>query len=1144
LTIREVGSIGIFAKGLDLYCSHKTEGEAMSIDVDEWLRGLGLGQYAPVFAANDIDGEILPELTAEDLTGLGVTSIGHRRKLLAAIAMLRGRVPQPVAETAPAAAPIAPEAERRQLTVMFCDLVGSTPLSTRFDPEDLREIVGAYHRCVADTVARFSGFVAKYMGDGVLIYFGYPEAHEDDAERAVRAGLAIIDAVARLATPEPLNVRLGIASGLVVVGDLIGAGAAQERGVVGETPNLAARLQTLAPPGTLVIGESTRRQIGGLFEVEDLGLQLLAGFAELQRAWRVVGQSGVVSRFEALRSPATPLVGRQEELELLLRRWQQAKAGEGRVVLISGEPGIGKSRLTAALSQAIRTERHTRRRYFCSPHHQDSALYPFITQLERAARFAHGDTAEEKLGKLCELLAPDARNDDEIQLLAELLSLPNTAAALNFSPQRKREMVFEALLYQLEAMTRRRPVLMVFEDAHWVDPSSRELLDLTLERARRLPVLLIVTFRTEFQQDWAGQPHVTLLALNRLAERDVTALVRELAGNSPLVSEIVEEIVARTDGVPLFVEELTKALLERSNQEERVAAVLAASPSPNLAIPATLHASLIARLDRLGPVAKEVAQIGAVIGREFPYELIEPIARRPQPDLEAALGRLTEAGLLLCRGTPPHSSYLFKHALVQDAAYGTLLRARRQQLHAAIAAALEQEFPEIVAAQPELLAHHYTEAGLRQQAIDNWLRAGERAIEGSANPEAIAQLTRGLKLLEDLPGGLPRDEKELAFQVALLTPLFANRFGSAEGERAARRAMELSRRVGGADHWSLVRALFGLTMTYSVRGKIRTGREVAEQLLTVAERLRELETLGYAHHAMGNTLFWLAELSAARMHLGKGIALYQPEWSRSLAFRFGFNCASTCHFFLGRVLWHLGYPDQAVTSAEQAVAIAEAVSHPVSRASALNWAAALHQLRGDVGRAREVAEIGLAITTEEKIPFFRAHAVMLRGWALVEEGQGEEGIAQLREGYAAYCATGAEIECSHWLALLAEAYRDTGRPAEGLRLIAEALDYVGQTDIVYYEAELYRLDGELQLRLDAGDEQRAESSFRRALEIARHQQAKAWELRAATSLARLWGEQGRRSEALELLAPVYGWFTEGFDTADLKRAKTFLDELA
>jgi class 3 adenylate cyclase len=465
--------------------SWRRKGDA--VDIADWLRGLGLEKYASAFDENAINWDVLSELTTDDLKEIGVAAVGDRRRLLAAIAALgEGALP---AAPAPVHSSAGAEAERRQLTVMFCDLVGSTPLATRYDPEDLREIVGAYHRGVADTVARFAGFVAKYMGDGVLMYFGYPEAHEDDAERAVRAGLAVIDAVGRLDTPEPLNVRLGIATGLVVVGDLIGAGAAQERGVVGETPNLAARLQALARPSTLVIADSTRRQIGALFDIEDLGPQALAGFGEPQHAWRVQGESGVVSSFEALRSEATPLVGRDEELDLLLRRWRQAKGGEGRVVLVSGEPGIGKSRLTAAVSQAIQDEPYTRLRYFCSPHHQDSALYPFITRIEHAAGFARDDTPEEKLGKLKKLLAPAAPGDDEMALLAELMSLSNAAADLNLSPQRKREMLFETLLHQLEALARGRPVLFIFEDAHWIDPTSRELLDpsSTILNGRRPP---------------------------------------------------------------------------------------------------------------------------------------------------------------------------------------------------------------------------------------------------------------------------------------------------------------------------------------------------------------------------------------------------------------------------------------------------------------------------------------------------------------------------------------------------------------------------------------------------------------------------------------------------------------------------------
>jgi class 3 adenylate cyclase/ABC-type transport system involved in cytochrome c biogenesis ATPase subunit len=514
------------------------------MDVVSWLHGLGLEQYAPAFRDNDVDGEVLPELTSDDLISIGVTSVGHRRKLLGAIAALRRDAQRPIADTAPAAAVISGEAERRQLTVMFCDLVGSIPLSTRYDPEDLREIVGDYHRCVADTVGRFAGFVAKYMGDGVLVYFGYPEAHEDDAERAVRAGLAVIDAVGGLATPEPLNVRLGIASGLVVVGDLIGAGAAQERGVVGETPNLAARLQTLAHPGTLVIAESARRQIGALFEVEDLGPRLLAGFGEPQRAWRVLGESGVVSRFEALRSEATPLVGRDEEFDLLLRRWRQAKSGEGRVVLLSGEPGMGKSRLTAELSRCLASEPHTRLRYFCSPHHQDSALHPFITQLGHAAKLARADTAEEKLDKLRALVAPAAQGNDEVELLAELLSLPNSAAKLNVGPQRKREMLFAALLHQLEGLAARQPVLFLCEDLHWIDPSSRELFDRMIERAASLPVLLIATHRPEFEPPWTGLPQVTTISLARLDQRASASMVERIAGNTGLASDLVEEIVA------------------------------------------------------------------------------------------------------------------------------------------------------------------------------------------------------------------------------------------------------------------------------------------------------------------------------------------------------------------------------------------------------------------------------------------------------------------------------------------------------------------------------------------------------------------------------------------------------------------------
>jgi class 3 adenylate cyclase/predicted ATPase len=1127
------------------------------MEIGAWLRSLGLERYEPAFRENEIDWEALPKLSAEDLKDLGVVLGGHRRRLLDAIAALGAAEapPSPAAAQAaiagaigvsplPNLPPLAREgrvggeAERRQLTVMFCDLVGSTPLATRFDPEDLREIVGAYHRAVADTVGHFDGFVAKYMGDGVLVYFGYPEAHEDDAERAVRAGLAVIDSVGKLPTPEPLNVRLGIASGLVVVGDLIGTGAAQERGVVGETPNLAARLQALAQPGTLVIAEGSRRQIGGLFEVEDLGPRPLAGFAELQRVWRVVGESGVISRFEALRSEATALVGRSEELDLLLRRWQQAKAGEGRGVLVSGEPGIGKSRLTAALSQAIRADRHTRLRYFCSPYHQDSTLYPFITQLERAAQFSRDDTAQTKLGKLRELLAPGARNGDEIELSAELLSLPNSATDLNLSPQRKREMLFEALLHQLEALARMRPVLMVVEDAHWIDPTSRELLDLTLDRVRRLPVLLIVTFRPEFQHGWAGQPHVTMLALNRLGERDVTALVHGLAGNALLGSEIVGEIVERTDGVPLFVEELTKAVLESDDH----GAALAASPSPAVSIPATLHASLIARLDRIGATAKEVAQIGAVLGREFPYELIEVVAQRSQAELRAALVRLAEAGLLFSRGAPPHASYLFKHALVQDAAYGTLLRARRQELHMRVAAALEQHFADLVERQPEILAHHLTAAGETERAVAQWLKAGRHAASRSAHTEAAAYFGRGLAILATLSETSARDQREIELQLARAASLLAvNGMASPVAAEGYARARDLAERRQDANN--RVAALWGLWIGSQTRGAFDSARGLSDQLLELTQNQTDDGLRLQAHHAAWTTRLFRGEPVLSHTHSQAGRRLYEPDRHRSHALVYGAHDPGVCARFIAAWTgWMLGYPDQAQASIDDALHLAEQLGHPLSLLLVLVFATVTDQFRREPESGRRHLAAAETLAVEQRlVPFFDAR--VLRGGILTAQDAGADVVALIREGLADRQKPGAnKLGRPYGLGLLSEALARSGDHDAALAAVREALAAAAEIGERWWDAELHRLKG---LRLLArGGVDDAQAALRDSLRIAREQQAKSLELRAATSLARLWGEQGRREKARKLLAPVYGWFTEGFDTADLKEAKALLEELA
>ena len=759
--------------------------------ISDWLEKLGMSEYAQRFAENGIDFGVLPDLTDQDLKDIGVL-LGHRRKLLRAIAELSGVEKGAPTLAPPAAAPIAPQdaAERRQVTVMFSDLVGSTALSARMDPEDLREVIAAYQKCVAEAVQRFGGFVAKYLGDGVLVYFGYPQAHEDDAERAVRAGLELVGAVSALKSNAPLQTRVGIATGLVVVGDLVGSGAAQEHGIIGETPNIAARLQGIAEPNTVVIAESTRRLLGNLFDLEDLGAQDLKGIAGPVRTWAALRASSVASRFEALHATGlTALVGREEELELLLRRWTKAKTGEGQVALLSGEAGIGKSRLTAALLERLAGEPHTRLRYFCSPQHTDSALYPITGQMERAAEFAHGDTAQAKLDKLDALLAHTSTSKQDAALLADMLSLPNDGryAALDMTSERRRQKTLEALGSQVEALSRAKPVLMIFEDAHWTDPTSLETLSRVVDRLGTLRVLLIVTFRPEFDPPWIGRPYVTALTINRLAQRDTEAMIDRLVGNKLMPASIRQDIIERTDGVPLFVEEMTKAVLEAEG-EGAARRTVASTPSPTLAVPASLQASLMARLDRLGS-AKELTQIGAVIGREFTHALISAVANKPQPELASALDRLIETGLLFRQGLPPHASYLFKHALVQDAAYSTLLREPRRALHARIAETLEGQFTEIAENQPELLARHCTEAGLIEKAARFWGKAGQRSLARSALVEAIEQLTRALDQILTLPAMPAIRREELKLQVALVAPLIhVKGFAASETNRAMERA--------------------------------------------------------------------------------------------------------------------------------------------------------------------------------------------------------------------------------------------------------------------------------------------------------------------------------------------------------------------
>jgi len=1103
------------------------------MDVAEWLRGLGLERYAVAFRDNEIDWEALPKLTAEDLQDLGVVLGTHRRKLLEAIAALQSDV-----GSIPKTGAVASTAERRQLTVMFCDLVGSTALSARLDPEDLREVIGAYHAAIAEVISRFDGFVAKYMGDGVLAYFGYPQAHEDDAERAVRAGLAVVGVVRRLLTAVPLQMRVGLATGLVVVGDLIGSGAAREEAVVGETPNLAARLQALAEPDSVVIADSTRRLVGSLFEYQSLGEVEIKGLPAPVPAFRVLGESRVGSRFEALRSGETPLVGRAEELQLLRRRWQQAKDGAGRVVLISAEPGIGKSRLTEAFRESIAGEPHTRLRYFCSPHRQDSALFPFIGQLERAAGFERDDTPVARRDKLEAVVAAGAPAEGDLQALAELLAVPpdNRYPAVDLTPQRKKEKTFDALLRRLAGFSRREPVLMIFEDLHWADPSSRELLDLAVEQIERMPVLLIASFRPEFQAPWADRPHVTTVSLRRLGRDESGRLVRGLVGDAAdLSSEVLDEIVQRTDGVPLFLEELTKAVFENT---------VGSIPATSATVPATLHASLMARLDRLGLLAKEIAQVGAAIGRDFSYEVLAAAAQRTEAELRDGLGRLVDAGLVFQRGVPPEATFLFKHALVQDTAYGMLLRGPRQALHARIARALEERFPTLAETHPEILAHHCTEGGLLEKAVAYWYRAGRHSEARGALVEAISQLRTGLRLIADLPNTQERARQELDLQIALAGALRSVKgFWHPEVAETFSRAHSLVLESGEAGTISHFSVLFGLFGTKFAGGQVRAALEHAREFLSLAQSRAETGLIVAGYQILGQTLITIGDYRAAFTEAERGAKLYESEKHRMLVFQIASDPGVTMRGFWALQLWHLGYPDQARDVTAEVLRHARRPdAHPYHSRGLGLLLVGLAAIAGRrISEAETLGNEAVTVGSEHGLPAMSGIGSVLQGWALAQRSANEGSVENIRKGievlgYLSYRPI--------FLGLLAEALALTGKIEEGLAVIADAFAISEASGARGNDAELHRLRGDLLRRLPSPDRTGIEVSYRTALRIAREQDTRGFELRAAVSLARLLNDHWRCDEARDLLAPVYNWFTEGFDTPDLKEAKALLDELS
>jgi class 3 adenylate cyclase/predicted ATPase len=1055
-------------------------------------------------------------------------------------------------QVAPFATPRSADAERRQLTVLFCDLVDSTVLASQLDPEELRAVVQAYQATCAKVIARFEGHIAQYLGDGLLVYFGYPLAHEDDAQRAVRAGLGIIEAMGQLHPslgPERevhLAVRLGIHTGLVVVGD-VGGGARQEQLALGETPNLAARLQGIAAPNTLVISAATFQLLGGFFACQPLGTPLLKGLTQPLAVYRVLYESMARSRLEAAsRTGWTPLVGREQEIGVLLERWAQVKDGLGQVVLLSGEAGIGKSRLVQVLTDQVAAEpRAWLTPCQCSPYHQHTALYPLIDLLERVVlRFDREESPQQKVGKLEGFLVQYGLPLAEaVPLCAALLSLPLPAdyAPVTVSPEQQKQQTLHLLVTILLRIAAQQPVLFVMEDLHWVDPSTLELLSLLVDQGPTARILTLFTCRPDFSPPWTGRAHLTQLTVNRLPRRQAVEVIRQVAHGKVLPPEVVAQIVAKTDGVPLFVEELTKMVLESGLLQERDERYALTGPLHPLAIPATLHDSLMARLDRLAAV-KALAQLGATLGREFSYALLRAVAPWEEEIVHQGLHQLVAAEFLYQRGGPPQATYTFNHALIQDVAYQSLLRSTRQQYHQRIAQALEAQFPETVATQPELVAQHYTAAGCAEQAVHYWQRAGQQASERSAHVEAISHLTTGIELLTTLPETPEHTQQALTLHLALGAALqLAKGQAAPEVEHAYTRARELCQQVGETPE--LVPVLYGLWRFYLVRSQLHTARELGETLLRLARHADDPALAVLAHYALGSTWLWLGALPVARQHQEECIARYTPDQHRAPVFRIGQDAGVGCRANAARTLWLLGYPEQALARLHDALALAHELSHPFSLGLARWWAAIVSQFCRDVPAAYEQAEAAVALSTEQGFPQWAAMGRSLHGWALAMQGQGEEGLAQVRQGLAAWRATGAALNVPYLCTVLADVAAHLGHTEEGLQALAEAHTHVEQHEERWWEAEVCRLRGVLLLRQPGTPQAEAETWLQRALDVARHQEAKALELRAAMSLSRLWQQQGKQAEARALLAPVYGWFTEGFDTADLQEAKALLEAL-
>ena len=1125
--------------------------------VSAWLDHLGLGIYCEAFQKNAIAWDVLPELNPGDLEALGVL-LGHRKQLLRAIAQLSPRADvlgpgsSPMAGS-PEPPPVPPErdhAERRQLTVLFCDLVDSTALSRRVDPEDLQDVLRRFLDACSYAIGRFNGYIAKYMGDGMLVYFGYPQAHEHDAERAVHAGLAILDTVKALTQDNPhpefrMAARIGVATGHVVVGELMGQDTAKERSVFGETPNLAARLQALATPNQLIIDPVTKRLVGQEFEFADHGAVSLKGFDTPVQAWQVLSIRSSASRFESYRSRhLTNFVGREQEIALLLGRWREAVDGEGQVVLLCGEAGIGKSRVTRSLCDRLAKEQSQTTQLQCSPYHTNTALYPATTFLRQAAGLTSQDSAQTQLQKL-DVLARESgiEGQDTISLLADLLSVrgEDRSPTLKVSSEKRKDMTLEALVQYLQGLADRCPMLFIVEDAHWMDPTTLDLMTRIIDRIRQMRALLLITFRPEFKPVWAEYSHVTSLTLSRLPRRQSAELVSAMTGGKGLPPEVQRAILAKTDGVPLYIEAMTENVLESGLLAEGNDSFTVTGRLKDLPIPDSLHALLMERVDRLGPV-KDIVQTGAAIGREFTYELLQATVEVTDSQLKKALDLCVASGLIFQEGEIPLTTYHFKHALVQDAAYSTLPKKSRRVLHARIAKALESRFAERAKLEPELLAYHYEQAGLAGPAVDYWFRAARRDAERSANIEALNHFSRALDVLKDLPQGPERDALELELLLARGAPLLSVKgYASDDMEHNYRKAKELLQEHSDSEHQ--FRAIWGLWVFHMFSGQLATARGLAEHLLALATREHSSDLLVEAHRIVGTTYFYLGRFDEARTHLLTAKSLYEPNQHRAHAVLYGQDPGITARILLARTLWILGEVVQAETVALEALSMARELEHPYTLVFILVYLSWIYSTLHNAKRTLELASEAIVVSTRYSFELGLAWATASQGWALAEQGR-EDGLGMLLHGLADLRVTGATVNNTLILALLADIYLGHKRIDEGLATIEDARKLAVTGGGLFWQAELLRLKGELLLGQSEPSIQAAEDCLCEALKIAQGQHAKMHELRAATSLAKLWRKLNKSDDAKRILHSVYSRFTEGIDNRDVIEAKTVLDQLS